>query len=61
MNDRKSSNLKKSEKYTDKAHNANCMRRKMFGIPMDKNTDNDEKCNYLTLVNLIYGIKQNDV
>lgn len=33
----------------------------MFGIPMDKNTDNDEKCNYLILVNLIYGIKQNDV
>lgn len=61
MNDRKSSNFRKSETYSDKAHNAKCERRKMFGILMDKNTDNDEKCNYLTLVNLIYGIKQNDV
>lgn len=57
LNDRKLSNFRKSEIYIDKVYNVKCERRKMFGILMDKNIDNDEKCNYLIFVNLIYGIK----
>lgn len=63
LNDIKSSNFKKSEKYTNNAQRMKCKRKKKKKNrnPDGKNTVNDKKGHYFTLVQLIYDKKQVDV